>query len=342
MKALPKALVIGSPQGLVPDTVWAQFSSGFEVRMYDFPTTEAFYQSMQKDGSCHGISTIVRLGLNLPPGIEKVGQGWTKRALPHLPSTLRLIVNFGHGYDEEDVPALKARGIEFANTTGGSESTATVGLFLIIASLRQLSRYERMLRNDQFLPALRDSAKTAIDPFGKKLGVIGMGSIGQTVARQAAVLGMEIHCVDRPNLRKMVDLAGTTGLPPLVLCSNIEQLVASVDCLILTCSYSSETHHFLSQHLFGKMRPGIRIVNIARGKCIDEEELCDAIESGIVGGVGLDVHYDEPRVNPRLLKYECVTLLPHVAGLTHDSMSKHAQLALQTAENFFREPPLSQ
>ncbi|KAH7120635.1 D-isomer specific 2-hydroxyacid dehydrogenase [Dactylonectria macrodidyma] len=335
MPSLPKALVIGSPQGLVSDAAWAAFSSRFDVRMYDFTTTESFHQSMQGDGGCHDISTIVRLGLNIPPGIEKIGQGWTKRALPHLPPSLRLIVNFGHGYDEEDVPALKARGIEFANTTGGSESTATVGLFLIIASLRQLSKYERMVRDDQFLPALRDSAKTAIDPFGKKLGIIGMGSIGQTVAKQAAVLGMEIYCVDRPNLRKIIDSVGTTGLPPLVLCSNLEQLVANVDCLILTCSYSPETHHLLSQELFTKMRSGIRIVNIARGKCIDEEALCDAVENGIVGGIGLDVHYDEPKVNPRLLKYECVTLLPHVGGLTHDSMSKHAQLALQAAEDFF-------
>ncbi|KAF7549373.1 hypothetical protein G7Z17_g6429 [Cylindrodendrum hubeiense] len=293
MSKLPKALVIGSPEGLVSDPVWADFSSRFDIRMYDFPTYEEFHQSMRIGGSHQDIDAIVRLGLNIPPNIEKIGQGWTKRALPYFPPSLQLIVNFGHGYDEEDIPGLKARGISFANTTGGSEATATVGIFLIIASLRQLSRYERMLRDDQFLPALRHSAKTAIDPFGKKLGIIGMGSIGQTIARQAAVLGMKIHCVDRPNLRMTIDLDSTAGLPPLILHSNLRELVASVDCLILTCSYSPETHHLLSQGLFNEMRPGIRVVNIARGKCIDEESLCDAIEKGIVGGVGLDVHYDE-------------------------------------------------
>ncbi|RSL85337.1 hypothetical protein CEP52_016189 [Fusarium oligoseptatum] len=83
------------------------------------------------------------------------------------------------------------------------------------------------------------------------------------------------------------------------------------------------------------MKKGVRIINIARGLCIDEEALCDAIERGIVGGAGLDVHHDEPKVNPRLLGYDCVTLLPHVGGLTNDSMKNHAELALSHAVNYF-------
>ncbi|KAK4870443.1 hypothetical protein LT330_004791 [Penicillium expansum] len=302
MDNLPKVLVIGNPKGLVPEASWADFTSKYEVQLYDFPTLDKFHQSMGSGGRCQDIVAIVRLGLNIPAGIEKVGQGWTKRGLPYFPSSLKLVVNFGHGHDEEDIPALEARGIKFSNTTGGTESTATVGTFLIIATLRNLTRYERMLRAGEFLPALRDSAKTAVDPFSKKLGIFGMGSIGQAVATQAAALG---------------------------------DMVANVDCVILTCSYTPETHHIFSHEIFKKMRPGTRVVNIARGKCIDDDALCDAIENGTVGGVGLDVHYNEPHVNPKLLEYDCVTLLPHVGGLTHDSMSNHAKLAVQAADNFF-------
>ncbi|WYZ41214.1 hypothetical protein EsH8_V_000109 [Colletotrichum jinshuiense] len=298
MSTIGKILVIGSPSGIVPDKVWASFCSRYDTYMYDFPTVQDFYQSMSA-GVCHDILGIVRISINTPPGNETIGQGWTRRALPYLPPSLKVIVNIGHGFEEEDVPGLNASGIEFFNTTGGSEATAVVAIYLIIAAFRQLGRYERMLREDQFVSALRHSAGQAVDPYGKKLGIIGMGFVGQTVARQAAALGMEIHCIDRPNLRRLLDTTQLEEgylkglLPPMVLHKNLEKLSATVDCLVLACSYSSATHHILSRSVFGRMRRGMRIVNVARGKCIDEEALCDAIENGVVAGAGLDVHYNE-------------------------------------------------
>lgn len=229
----PKVLVIGSPEGVVPDTVWEDFCTRYIVHQYDFSTTKDFHASL-KGGTCHDISGIMRIGLNVPAGIEKVGNGWTRSALQYFPRSLKLIVNFGHGFEEEDVPGLNARGIEFFNTTGGSEATAVVATYLIISVFRQLNRYERMLRNDEFLPALRHSARTAVDPYGRKLGIIGMGSIGQTVARQAAAIGMEIHCVDRPNLRKLLrTIQQEDGyirglIPPVALHKDLRALVASL------------------------------------------------------------------------------------------------------------------
>lgn len=294
MQLHSKILVIGSPEGLIPEDVWDEFASRYTVSMYDFPTLKDFHEALQS-GPCSNISGIVRLGLNIPLGIDKVGQGWTRRALPYLPPSLRLIVNFGHGYDEEDVPGLNAKGIRFFNTTGGGEATAAIGIYLIISAFRQLSRYERMVRNDEFLPALRHSAKHASDPMNKRLGILGMGAIGQILCRTAVSLGMEIHVLDRPNLRALVadDAQQEQPLPHLVLHASIESLVGSVHCIALTCSYTPATHHLLSRDLFSKMKKGMRVVNISRGKCIDEEALCDAIESGIVEGVGLDVYEKE-------------------------------------------------
>ncbi|KAJ2981626.1 hypothetical protein NQ176_g1913 [Zarea fungicola] len=293
MQSPPRILVIGSHEGLIPEPVWAKFTSRYNVCMYSFPTTKDFHEALQS-GTHSDVAGIVRLGLNIPVGIDKVAQGWTKRALPYFPPSLRLIVNFGHGYDEEDVPGLNAKGIHFLNTTGGSEATAAVGLYLVISVFRQLSRYERMLRNDEFLPGLRHSAKNASDPFGKAIGIVGMGSIGQALAKHTSGLGMEIHALDRPNLRVLMsERHNGQGLPQIHLHDSIESLVETVDCTVLTCSYSPATHHLLSREVFGKMKKGARIVNIARGKCIDEIALCDAIESGIVAGVGLDVYYDE-------------------------------------------------
>ncbi|EXF76186.1 hypothetical protein CFIO01_03579 [Colletotrichum fioriniae PJ7] len=346
MQQKRKILVIGSPREVIPDKVWTDFSSRYEILMYDYLKVQDFYHSMTT-GSCKNIDGIMRIGINTPPNNEKLGMGWTGRALSHLPATLKMIVNFGHGFDEEDVPGLNARGIDFFNTTGGSEATAVVAVYLIISVFRQLNYYERMLRDEQFWSALRHSSENAVDPFGKKLGIIGMGSIGQTVARQAAALGMEVHCIDRPNLRRILEAMKHEDkyvkelLPPIIFHRDLESLVASVDCLVLACSYSPTTHHLLSKDIFSRMKRGIRIVNVARGRCIDEEALCDAIDNGTVAAAGLDVHYNEPNVNPRLLKHDCVTLLPHLGGLTHDSMKNHALMALKSVNDFFASSDLT-
>lgn len=293
MSSRLKVLVIGSPVNLVEGSLWLDISSRYETHLYEFPTTSDFHQSLQS-GWCSDITAIVRLGINIPPGIEKVLQGWTKRALDYFPPSLKLIVNFGHGYDEEDVPGLERKEIRFLNTTAGSQATATVGVFLIIAAFRQLSRFERMLRNGEFLPGLRESARIAVDPFSKSLGIVGMGSIGQAVAQRAAALGMKIHCVKRASLlTSLEDETFRQTLPPLELHDDLASMAAKVDCVILTCSYSPATHHLLDEKFFQCIKPGGVIVNIARGKCIDDEALCAAIENKVVFGVGLDVHYDE-------------------------------------------------
>ncbi|CAH0057771.1 unnamed protein product, partial [Clonostachys solani] len=323
MESQPKILVIGSPEGLVDEALWKSFQCQYRVRMYDFPTLDKFHNSL-KNGECSDVAGIVRLGLNIPQGIEKVGQGWTQRGLPFFPDSLRLIVNFGHGFDEEDIKGLQKKGIQFFNTPGGDEATAVVGIYLVISVFRQLGRYEKMLRQGDFLPALRDSAKTAVDTLGKHIGIVGMGAIGKAVARHAAGLGMHIHSLDRPNLRAALSLQGgntaSPSLPPITLEQSLDELVGKVDCLVLACSYSPQTHHLLSKEVFARMKHGMRIVNIARGKCIDEDALCGALATGQVAAAGLDVHYDEPHVNPALLEFPSVTLLPHVGGLTSGSM----------------------
>jgi len=293
-----KLLVIGSPSGIIPDDIWSDFESHFEVRMYDFLTLESFHDSL-REGDCRDIVGILRLGLNIPADSAKVMPGWTYRGLPHFPDSLRVVVNFGHAFNDEAVDTLEARGVKFFNTTGGSESTAVVGTYLIIAAFRGLSKYECMLRNDEFLPGLRHSAKTAVDPFGKKLGIIGMGSIGQAVARHAAALGMQVHCIDRSSIRRRLEQSESSEgsshglLPPIKLHQDLPNLVQSVDCVLLSCPLSAATHHLLRKKIFDVMKRGMRVVNISRGQCIDEEALCDAIESGVVAGVGLDVHHDE-------------------------------------------------
>ncbi|VUC28985.1 unnamed protein product [Clonostachys rosea] len=330
-----KVLVIGNPGGLVDPDHWERFATYYDVIQYDFESQDEFHEALSY-GSCSEISGIVRLGLRTPPTAANVGQGWTRLAMKHFPLTLRVIVNFGHGFEEEDIEGLNIRGIKFYNSCGGSESTATIGTYLIIAAFRNLSRYERMLRSGQFLPALRESLSSALDVQNKHIGVIGMGAIGQTLAMQVAALGMHVHAVDRPSLRTIIeDPVKWPGQLKIQVHDTIDLLIPQVDCIVLTCPYSTETHHLLSRERFQSMKKGVRIINIARGKCMDEEALCEAIDQGIVGGVGLDVYENEPQISARLLeKQDSVTLLPHVGGLTVDAMAKHAQICLDKIDKY--------
>ncbi|CAI6097371.1 unnamed protein product [Clonostachys chloroleuca] len=333
-----KVLVIGNPDGLVEPEQWEKFAVQYEVILYEFKSQDEFHESLNS-GSCSEISGIVRLGLRTPPAAARVGQGWTRLAMKYFPSTLRVIVNFGHGFEEEDIEGLNNRGIKFYNSCGGSESTATIGTYLTIAAFRNLSRYERMLRSGQFLPALRESLNSAMDVQNKHIGIIGMGAIGQALAKQVAALGMHIHAVDRPSLRAMIeDPTKWLGQPEIHVHDTIDLLIPQVDCIVLTCPYSTETHHLLSRERFLNMKQGVRIVNIARGKCIDEEALCEAIDQGIVGGVGLDVYENEPQISAKLLeKQDFVTLLPHVGGLTVNAMAKHAQICLNKMDKYLSQ-----
>ncbi|EXJ90484.1 hypothetical protein A1O1_03587 [Capronia coronata CBS 617.96] len=287
----PKILVIGSPLAVISQAEWVLFSSRYEVIEYAFATHDDFISSM-KSGECFTIDGIMRVGINLPSGAVKIGQGWTRKFLDCFPPSLRVIVNFGHGFEQEDIEGLASRSIKFYNTTGGAEATATIGIYLIISAFRKLSIYERMVRNNEFLPALRDSAHSSRDPCGKSLGIVGMGVIGQVVAKQVAALNMQIHCLNRKSSRETLN-DSKTQLPPMTLHDTLESLLQVVDCVILTCSYSKSTHHLLGNEAFFKMKPGMVVVNIARGKCIDEEALCRALETGVVSAAGLDVYENE-------------------------------------------------
>ncbi|OHE97554.1 D-mandelate dehydrogenase [Colletotrichum orchidophilum] len=121
--------------------------------------------------------------------------------------------------------------MEFFHTGGGNEATAVAAVYLIISVFRQLDNYERMFLHNEIISDLIHSTQNAVDSFSKKIGIVGMGSIGQTVARQAAALGMEIHCIDRPNLRKTLEALRSRCIDEKALCDAIESGAVAADGL---------------------------------------------------------------------------------------------------------------
>jgi len=163
------------------------------------------------------------------------------------------------------------------------------------------------------------------------LGVIGMGQVGLAAGKRAVALGMRIHYHGRSRKAAAIEdlLGGAT------FHTELKTMLEIADCVLLACPYNTTTHHILDKDAFAVMKRGVRIVNVGRGKCMDEGALAEAIDLGIVAGAGLDVFYDEPVIHPKLLESWRVTILPHIGGDSSDSNKNFERIALRNIEDYF-------
>jgi glyoxylate reductase len=224
---------------------------------------------------------------------------------------LGLIANFGAGYDHIDLAAAKARKIIVTNTPGVfTDDTADATMALMLAVPRRIVDGQRLVRHGEW----NGWAPTGLLGHrigGRRLGIVGMGRIGQAVAHRARAFGMEIVYHNRHRLPESLEnMLGASFEPDL------DSLIAGVDVLTLHCPSSAQTHHLLSAARIASMRPGSYVINTARGDLIDEDALIAAIEAGHLAGAGLDVYPHEPAVNPRLFDLPGVITLPHLGSAT--------------------------
>lgn len=281
----PTIMYVGQPI-MGAHAAWAEFAPKFNILTYDLGSKQEAIQAFSPGGKYSTIDGIIRPNLadNMLPPLDK-------EFISHLPPTLKIVSYCSHGYDQQDTQELEKKGIWFCNGAGGAtESTADVGLFLILAVFRYTTFCEMKVRMsgkaDWFdVDAL---CNTSHEPGGKILGIVGMGDIGTAVARRAKALGMAIHYFNRS--RK---IAAEEALGGAVYHDNVESLLRVSDCVLLACPHTAQTHELINGDTLAMMKRGSRVVNIARGKCIDEEALVQALESGHISSAGLDVFYDE-------------------------------------------------
>jgi glyoxylate reductase len=224
---------------------------------------------------------------------------------------LGLIANFGAGYDHIDLAAAKARRIIVTNTPGVfTDDTADATMALILAVPRRIVDGQRLVRHGEW----NGWAPTGLLGHrigGRRLGIVGMGRIGQAVAHRARAFGMEIVYHNRRRLPESLEnMLGASFEPDL------DRLIAGVDVLTLHCPSSAQTHRMIDAVRIASMRPGSYIINTARGDLIDEDALIAAIQSGHLAGAGLDVYAREPAVDPRLFDLPGVITLPHLGSAT--------------------------
>ncbi len=233
------------------------------------------------------------------------------RVLAGAGTSLRMIANFGAGVDNIDVDAAYARGVTVTNTPGVlTEDTADMTLALIMASARRLVEGANIVQSGEFhgwSPTWMLGRRLR----GAQLGILGMGRIGQALARRARAFGMDIHYHNRkPVGPRIEEELGATYW------ESLDQMLARVDIVSVNCPHTPATYHLLSARRLKVLRPHAIIVNTARGEVIDEAAMANMLAAGELGGAGLDVYEHEPAVNPKLLKLPNVVLLPHMSSAT--------------------------
>jgi glyoxylate reductase len=253
---------------------------------------------------------------------------------------LKLIANFGNGVDNIDVTTALQRGITVTNTPGVlTEDTADMTMALILAVPRRLAEGANVLTAERDWGGWTPTWMLGHRIWGKRLGIIGMGRIGQAVARRARAFGLQIHYHNRRRVAPYIEetLEATYW-------ESLDQMLARMDIISVNCPHTPATYHLLSARRLKLLRPESYIVNTARGEVIDENALTRMIENGEIAGAGLDVFEHEPAVNPKLVRLARtgkVVLLPHMGSATLEGridMGTKVIINIQTFMDGHRPP----
>ncbi len=237
---------------------------------------------------------------------------------------IKAVCNIAVGYNNIDVAACTRRGVMVTNTPGVlDESTADLAWALILATARRVTEAEAYLRNGEWKRWYLKQMLGA-DVHGATLGIIGMGRIGQAVARRAAGFEMKVIYHNRSRLDpETEDRIGATY-------TNKEQLLEQSDFVVLQVPYSAATHHLIGEADLKRMKPTAILVNTARGGVVDDAALVKALKDGTIRAAGLDVFENEPALNPGFLDLRNVVLLPHIGSSTE---STRRAMAMTAARN---------
>ncbi len=249
---------------------------------------------------------------------------------------LKLIANYGAGVDHIDVATARQRGILVSNTPGVlTDDTADMTIALIMAVVRRIPEGLAVMQKGEW----QGWAPTALlggRIGGRRLGILGMGRIGQAVARRAAAFGMQVHYHNRRRLRGEIeeDLQATYW-------ESLDQMVARMDVLSINCPSTPSTFHLMNARRLKLMKPSAVIVNTSRGEVVDEHALTRMLRAGEISGAGLDVYEHGTDINPRLRELENVVLLPHMGSATIEGrieMGEKVIINIKTFEDGHRPP----
>ncbi len=300
----------------LPEVVETRLSELFNVtlRAHDTPMSrDELTQAMQN-------SDVL-----VPTLTDQIDQ----RLLARAGDRLKLIANFGAGVDHIDTQTARQRGILVSNTPGAvTDDTADMTLALILATTRRIPEGLAAMQSGDW-QGWSPTAFLGGRLAGRRLGILGMGRIGQAVARRAAAFGLQIHYHNRKRLRPEIEteLQATHW-------ESLDQMVARVDILSINCPHTPATYHLMNARRLKLMKTSAVIVNTSRGEVIDENALTRGLRSGELAGAGLDVFENGPNINPRLRALKNVVLLPHMGSATVEGRAEMGEKVIINIKTF--------
>jgi glyoxylate reductase len=249
--------------------------------------------------------------------------------IARLPKSVQLIANFGVGVNHIDLEAAAKRRIVVTNTPGVlTDDTADLTVALLLAAPRRLVEGDRLVRSggwEGWSPTFMIGHRIS----GKRLGIIGMGRIGQAVARRVQGFGMTVHYHNRKRLHAELEAELEANY-----WESLDHMLEHMDFISINCPHTRETHHLLDARRLALLKPHAFVVNTARGEIIDEAALAKMLEERRIGGAGLDVYEREPRVEERLLRLDNVVLAPHLGSATHEGRIAMGEKVIVNIKSF--------
>jgi lactate dehydrogenase-like 2-hydroxyacid dehydrogenase len=258
----------------------------------------------------------------------------TPDLIKSLPQTIRAIATFSVGHEHINLDAAKARNIVVTNTPDVlTDATADIALLLILGAARRASEGEQIVRGDKW-NSWGTTYMLGVHVTGKRLGILGMGRIGQAVAKRARGFDMQIHYSNRRRLPPELEQGA-------IYHANADGMLPHCDFLSINCPASPETYHFINAERIAKLPDGAIVVNTARGTIVDDAALIAALKSGKLSAAGLDVYENEPKIDPGYRALANTFLLPHLGSATVDTRNGMGFKCLDNLDAFFanRPPP---
>ncbi|OIW32821.1 hypothetical protein CONLIGDRAFT_694989 [Coniochaeta ligniaria NRRL 30616] len=284
-----------------------------QVEIVTSKSRQDFFRDIE--GKYYDIRAIYRTSAS---GV--VAGNFDEEFIARLPPSLKFICHNGAGYDQIDVEACKARNITVTYAPDPvTNSTADLTMFLLLGALRNLNAAIYNLRRGNF----KNGVDFGHDPQGKILGILGMGRIGKAVAQRAIPFGLKLIYHNRTPLPDRM-----TGGATYV---SFDQLLSDSDIISIHVPLSKATRYLIGEKEIWAMKPGVVVVNTARGAIIDEAAMAKALDQGHVASVGLDVYEREPQIDERLMKNERALLIPHLGTHTTETLAQMEELAMENA-----------
>ena len=297
------------------------------LRSCEDKAKETFEANLNLNDEMYSQQKLIELSTGHDGILSSLTDKLDAETINKLPDTIKIISNFAVGFGNIDLEAAKNRGIAVTNTPDVlTDATAEIGVLLILGACRRASEGIEAAKESNW----KWSADYLIGKqlTGSRLGILGMGRIGQKIAKICKSLGMEIHYHNRSKLSDDKEQGATYH-------DTLKGLLSVSDVLSICCPASKETVDMINKETIEYLPKGAVVTNVARGDIVDDEAMIDALERRKIYAVGLDVYKNEPNLNPGYLKHKSAFILPHLGSATKDTRTAMANLAIDNIDEYF-------